>query len=157
MWCSTLGCIVTLTLSCSRSHAPPRRSRWRPRTGLVFSIPARSRLSARVISTPCGRGCATSAMWRDRTSRWCTGGRRGGRSVFLTSPQSSSACLWTSWWPSRRQRCARPETRPPRSPLWRTTWRPIPWRAGASRAWRVRVGTSPGCSSISRTSLANGS
>ena len=26
-------------------------------------------------------------MWRDRTSRWCTGGRRGGRSVFLTSPQ----------------------------------------------------------------------
>ena len=90
MWCSTVGVMVTLTLSILTA---PLVTAAQP-AGKVYRIGWLSSGSLRPdvypLSMPSGRGCVNSAMSRARTSSLNTVGRRGAKSGFGTWQPSSS-------------------------------------------------------------------
>ena len=96
MWCSTVGVIVTLTLSILATplaaHAQPAEKVH----GSVNSLLASP--SPVQIWKPSGRGCATLAMWRARTSSSSPDMPRESSSAFPTWQPSWSAARLTSLW-----------------------------------------------------------
>ena len=84
MWCSTVGVIVTLTLSII---AAPLVTDARPATK-VYRIgrlsPGRPSLSPIPMRRPSGRGCSSLVTSRGRISSWSTATQRGAQSSSPT-------------------------------------------------------------------------
>ena len=95
MWYSAVGVIVTLTLSILAAplvtNAQPA-GQCTASGGSVLALPA---LIAPPLSMPSGRGGASSAMSRARTSSWSIVGRRG---------RTSASLPWRLSWPGSRWR-----------------------------------------------------
>ena len=97
MWCSAVGCIVTLTLSLLAAPlaAEAQPAGEGPRIGLL------SRGSPGSLgpdSTPSGKGCASWATWRARTSPLSTAWPKGKLTGSPSSRPSWSVSRSTSSW-----------------------------------------------------------
>ena len=93
MWCSTLGCIVTLILSLLAAPLAVEAQPAAKCPGLGCS----RRIPRFITLSPSGRDCATLDTWKARTSSWNivlrsgkTNGSRRSRPSWSNSPWMSS-------------------------------------------------------------------